>query len=97
MVAAEAKQVELKHYEHSPTLRTIEMVEMFLRQNDGELFSKNELERKLPRSVQRHTLNRILYYLESSNKIVIGSKGVMWVWNDNPKIKELVAKGTRIA
>ena len=88
---------KLKHYEHSPTLRTIDMVETFLKQNNGELFSKNGLERKLPRRVQRHTLNRILYYLESSNKIVTGSKGVMWVWDDNPKVKELIAKGTRIA
>ena len=94
---AEAKLARLKHYEHSPTLRTIEMVEMFFRQNSGELFSKNELERKLPRRVQRHTLNRILDYLESSNKVIIGSKGIMWIWNDNPKIKELIAKGTRIA
>lgn len=90
-------QLKLKHYEHSPTLRTIEMVETFLKEKRGELFSKNELERKLPRRVQRHTLNRILYYLESSNKVLIGSKGIMWVWNGNPKIRELIAKGTRIA
>ena len=88
---------KLKHYEHSPTLRTIEMAENFLKRNKGELFSKNGLERKLPRRVQRHTLNRILDYLERSNKIVIGAKGVMWVWNDNPKVKELIAKGARIA
>lgn len=97
MVAAESKQAELKHYEHSPTLRTIEMVEIFLKQHEGELFSRNGLEIKLPRRVQRHTLNRILDYLESSNKVLIGSKGIMWVWNDNPKIKGLIAKGTRIA
>ena len=90
-------QVKLKHYEHSPTLKTIEMVETFLKENNGELFSKNELERKLPKGVQRHTLNRILDYLEHSNKIVIGSKGVMWIWSDNPKMRELIAKGTRVA
>lgn len=97
MIKAELKLAKLKHYEHSPTLRTIEMVEAFLKRNAGELFSKNELERELPRKVQRHTLNRILRYLEGSNKVVTGSKGVMWVWNDNPRIKELIAKGTRIA
>lgn len=94
MALVEAK---LKHYEHSPTLRTIEMVEIFLKHNTGELFSKNELEKELPRRVQRHTLNRILNYLESSNKVLIGSKGIMWIWNDNKKIKELITKGTRIA
>jgi hypothetical protein len=94
MVVVEAR---LKHYEHSPTLRTIQMVENFLREHDGDLFSKNELERKLPRRVQRHTLNRILSYLGSSNKVIVGPKGVMWVWNENSKIKELIAKGTRVA
>ncbi len=88
---------QLKHYEHSPTLRTIEMVEVFLRKHSGEMFSKNKLEMELPRRVQRHTLNRILDYLESSNKILIGKKGLMWIWSDNPKLEELIKKGTRIA
>lgn len=87
---------KLKHYEHSPTLRTIEMVEIFLRKNSGELFSRNRLEIELPRRVQRHTLNTIIAYLERSNKVVVGEKGLMWVWNDNPKLREIIAKGTRI-
>lgn len=73
------------------------MVESFLKGREGDLLSKNEIERKLPKRVQRHTLNTVLEYLESSNKVLIGSKGVMWIWNENPKIKELIAKGTRIA
>ena len=89
--------VGLKHYEHSPTLRTIEMVEVFLRKHSGEMFSKNKLEMELPRRVQRHTLNRILEYLAQSNKIFIGKKGIMWIWSDNPKLDELIKSGVRIA
>ena len=89
--------VGLKHYEHSPTLRTIEMVEIFFQQHSGEMFSKNKLEMELPRRVQRHTLNRILDYLKQSNKILIGKKGIMWIWNDSPKMRKAIVRGTRIA
>lgn len=73
------------------------MVEVFLRKHSGEMFSKNKLEMELPRRVQRHTLNRILEYLAQSNKIFIGTKGLMWIWSDNPKLEELIKKGIRIA
>lgn len=79
---------QLKHYEHSPTLKTIEMVETFLQEHKGELFSKNQLELALPRRVQRHTLNRILDYLERSYKICIGPKGIMWIHSKSPKLKD---------
>jgi len=64
------------------------MVEDVLR-NSEVAISKNELLRRLPRQVMRQTLNVILEYLEGKGAIVIRSKGVLWVYNKNPKMKKV--------
>ena len=73
---------------HYPRLNTILMVEDVLR-NSEVAISKNELLRRLPRQVMRQTLNVILEYLEGKGAIVIRSKGVLWVYNKNPKMKKV--------
>ncbi|MBL7148170.1 MAG: hypothetical protein ISS82_05070 [Nanoarchaeota archaeon] len=65
------------------------MVEKVLEEADLAI-SKNELLRRLPRQVMRQTLNIILGYLEEKGVIMIGSKGVLWIHNENPKMKKLL-------
>src|SRR3989344_6866454 len=56
-------------------------VEKLLKDHEGDLLSKAQIDRLLGGRVNRSTLNRILDYLEESNKIIQHStKGVMWVY-----------------
>ena len=81
---------------HFPNLRTVLYVERALQKADT-VISKNELKRRLPTKIMHQTLNLILEYLEESGKIMIGSKGITWIYNDNPTFKKLVAKAVRVA
>lgn len=77
---------EILHY---PRLDTVLMVEGVIK--DAELaLSKSEIQRRLPKQVMRQTLILILNYLEERGLIMIGSKGVLWVHNENPKMKKLL-------
>lgn len=93
---AQTMQIRKKEmFEHSPTLNTVVMVEDALRES-GELMTIAELKRKLPRQVMHNTLLRILDYLQFSGKIVIGAKGVLWVFTDRAELNELMKRGTEI-
>ena len=75
---------------HYPRLDTMLMVEKVLKDADLAM-SKNEILRKLPKQVMRQTLNVILDYLEERGMIMIGKKGILWIYNENPKMKKLIA------
>ena len=81
---------------HFPNLKTVLQVEKVLQDADT-VISKNELKRRLPTQIMHQTLNLILDYLEDSGKILIGSKGITWIQNDNPKLKKLLEKAVRVA
>ena len=85
----------LKHKkpEHWPTLNTVLMVEHTLKNMKESVISIAELKRKLPRQVNHNTLMLILQYLERSNKIAFGSRGITWVHNENPLLKKAIAEG----
>ena len=65
------------------------MVEDVLQKADLAI-SKNELLRRLPKQTMRQTLNVILDYLEERGLIMISERGVLWVYNENPKMKKLL-------
>jgi hypothetical protein len=74
---------------HYPRLDTVLMIEEVLKNAEVAL-SKSELLRRLPKQVMRQTLNVVLDYLEEKGVIMIGSKGVLWVHNERPKMKKLL-------
>jgi hypothetical protein len=78
---------------HYPRLDTVLMIEDVLK-NAELAISKSELLRRLPKQVMRQTLNVILDYLEEKGVIIVGSKGVLWVHNESPKMKNLLARST---
>ncbi|MCX6710088.1 MAG: hypothetical protein NTV63_04030 [Candidatus Woesearchaeota archaeon] len=80
---------------HSPTLNTVLMVEEVLNKS-GELMSLAELKRKLPRKVMHQTQLQILDYLQVSGKIMIGTKGILWIFTERKELNELIKKGTEI-
>ncbi len=80
---------------HSPTLTTVLMVEETLK-NAGEVINLAELKRRLPRKVMHQTLIQILDYLQFSGKIVIGTKGILWVFSERKELEELKRRGIEL-
>jgi len=85
--------MEILHY---PNLKTVLQVERALQDADT-VISKNELKRRLPTQIMHSTLKLILEYLESSGKILIGTKGITWVQQDSPKLRQLLKRSVRVA
>lgn len=81
-----------QHTGHAPTLTTVIMVENTLRKA-GELLTIADLKRRLPRKVMHGTLITILDYLQISGKILIGTKGVLWVYTPRRELDKLIAAG----
>jgi len=74
---------------HEPQLDTILMVEKAIREAESYP-SKKELWEALPKKMQYQTFNRILDYLESSNKIMFNDHRIIWIFPDSPKLKKLL-------
>ncbi len=84
-----------KNILHYPRLDTVIMVEDVLKDADVAI-SKSELQRRLPKQVMRQTLILILDYLKEKGVIMIGSKGVLWIHNENPKMKKLLKNSKEV-
>ncbi len=80
---------------HSPTLNTVLMVEETLK-DAGQVITLAELKRRLPKKVMHQTLIQILDYLQISGKIIIGTKGILWVYTERKELDELIKIGTEI-
>jgi len=82
-------------YLHEPQLDTILMVEKAIKEA-GSYPTKKELLESLPKKIQYQTFNRIIEYLESSNKIVLNNRHIVWVFPDNPKLKKLLETSVKL-
>ena len=80
---------------HEPQLDTILMVEKAIK--DAEAYpTRTQLWRSLPKKVQYQTFQRILEYLEGSNKIMFSNREIVWIFPDNPKLKRLLETSTKL-
>ena len=93
------KQItKVKHKQkiiHSPTLNTVLMVEDTLKES-GELMTIAELKRKLPKQVMHQTLIQVLDYLQLGGKIIIGTKGILWIYAERKELNNLINSGTEL-
>ena len=80
----------------SPTLNTILMVEDTLKNSQYSVVTVAELKKTLPRQVNHNTLMIILDYLEQSNKIVVGLKGITWIHSRNESLRKAVIQGLEL-
>ncbi|TFG35421.1 MAG: hypothetical protein E4H47_01505 [Parcubacteria group bacterium] len=71
------------------------MVENTIKEN-GSYPTKKELLESLPKKIQYPTFNRILDYLESSNKIMFDNRRIIWIFPDNPKLKKLLKTSVKL-
>ncbi len=80
---------------HMPTLSTILMVEDTLKKAN-ELLTIAEIKRKLPKKVMHQTLLQIIDYLQVSGKILIGTKGILWIFAEKKELDRLIQKGSKV-
>ncbi len=80
---------------HSPTLNTVLMVEKTLKEA-GEPLKIAALKRKLPKQIMHTTLLQILDYLQLSGKILIGTKGVLWIFTERKELDAMIKRGIEV-
>lgn len=80
---------------HSPRLATVLMVEETLRQAN-EVLKLAELKRQLPKQIMHSTLLQIIDYLQESGKILITTKGVLWIYRPPAELKILKKGGLEL-
>ena len=88
------KQAQIQ-VQHSPTLGTLLMVEVVLKEA-GEPLKLAEIKRRLPRKVMHRTLLQILDYLQMSGKIIIGTKGILWIFTERKELDTLIKRGLEV-
>jgi hypothetical protein len=86
------EQIQLMH---SPTLNTVLMIEKTL-QEAGEIIKISELKRRLPKQVMHSTLIQVLDYLQESGKILIATKGVVWIYRPPAELERIKQLGLEI-
>jgi hypothetical protein len=82
--------------EHSPTLNTVIMVENTLQAMEDSTVKVADLKKALPKQVNHNTLMNILEYLEESNKILVGVRGITWIYNRDPKLRKTISQGLEL-
>jgi len=87
-----SSQVQLMH---SPTLNTVLMIEGTL-QVARQILKVSELKRRLPRQVMHATLLQVLDYLQQSGKILITTKGVVWIYRPPAELEKLKQGGLEL-
>jgi len=88
--------VNVPRPKHSPTLKTVLMVEDTLKNMDESVITVAELKKKLPKQVNHNTLKVILEYLEESNKIAVTMRGITWIHNPNPNLRKAINLGLEL-
>jgi len=75
------QEIKKNYLARSPTLETVLMVEKTIEKYSGE-FDRTSLWKNLPKKVMWQTYLVILDYLQSINKIAIGSNDkIVYIWN----------------
>lgn len=80
---------------HYPSLKTVLMVEDTLKEANN-LISREQIKKLLPKQVMHQTLNVILEYLQESNKIIDGRKGILWIHNPSKKLDKAIQEGLEV-
>jgi exosome complex RNA-binding protein Rrp4 len=72
------------------------MVEDTIQNYSNSVITIAELKRALPKQVNHNTLMTILEYLEKSNKIAVGLRGITWIKNDNKNLRNVAIHGLEL-
>lgn len=91
-ISMRSEQIQIMH---SPRLATVLMVEKVL-QEAREIIKIAELKRRLPKKIMHSTILQILDYLLQSGKIIITTKGVVWIYRPPRELEKLKEGGLEI-
>ena len=80
---------------HYPNLKTMLVVEKILKTSEV-MISREELKRRLPNKIMHQTLNLILEYMENRGLIIDSHKGILWIYNPSPKLRNAIEKGREV-
>ena len=80
---------------HYPNLKTMLMVEKALKKAET-MITREGLKQMLPSQIMHQTLNLILEYLEEKGMIIDSHKGILWIYNQSPKLKKAIEKGKEV-
>lgn len=80
---------------HYPNLKTVLAVERILKEAELTI-SREEIKRRLPVSIMHQTLNVILRYFSERGMTLEGDKGVLWIYNPDPKLNKAIKKSREI-
>ena len=89
----EKRDYKTKRY---PNLNTVLMVEDFLKKHRDIPIKMSELRKKLPKQVMHPTLKIILDYLQMSGKIILGTKGIQWIYAEQEHLRKMMERGLEI-
>ncbi|MFH1107550.1 MAG: hypothetical protein V1787_06700 [Candidatus Micrarchaeota archaeon] len=89
---ANSRQIQIMH---SPTLKTVLMVEETLKEA-REMLKIAEIKRRLPRKIMHGTLLQVLDYLQQSGKILVSTKGIVWIYRPPAELRALAENGLEI-
>ena len=76
-------------------MNTVLMVEETIK-DAKELITVAGIKRKLPKKVMHSTLLQILDYLQLSGKILITTKGVLWIFAPRQELDSLIKRGLEL-
>lgn len=79
-----------------PNLSTVLMVEDFLKKHRDMPMTIAKLRRSLPKQIMHQTLKVILDYLQLSGKIIIGTRGIQWIYVEPKHLKKMLEGGLEI-
>jgi hypothetical protein len=65
-------------------------IEKEIRNDYIGIISKAKLRSKL-KSIKLSDFNNVIRYLELSNQIYVGTKGIVWIQNDNKKLRNILS------
>ena len=88
-------KLEIKKKREDVNQETVLMVENILKKENG-LITKKELKHKLRKKIMPKTMNIILKSLKDKGKIIDGKKGILWIYNQSPKLKKAIKEGNFI-
>jgi len=90
------QEITISKRGHYPTLNTVIMVEKELQNMRDSVIKISDLKKILPKKVNHNTLMVILQYLEYSNKIAVGLRGIVWIHNNNLNLRQAISNGKRL-
>ena len=87
------KELNINKY---PTLGDYLLVKNILIKHQDIPLRLKEIKKLLRNKINYNKIKSILSYLDYQNKVVHGSKGFLWIENNNKKLKRMIERGLKV-